>query len=67
MLEDMRTMYNALNDFFGETEIKKIFGDYTQFLKADFLNVFEELDVNSKLGAKRVKDELEYFLKDLSG
>jgi hypothetical protein len=47
----MRTMYLAIEDFYGEESLKKIFGKFLKEMKDTYLNIFKVAEVNSKIGA----------------
>jgi len=45
----------------------RIFGDSVEDIKNNYIHIFKTIPVKNKLAAKRIKDELEYFIKDIGG
>lgn len=56
----MRTMYLAIEDFFMKEQLKRIFERVIEEMINIYLPVFDSVKVESRLAAKRIKDELEY-------
>lgn len=53
-------MYLAIEDFFMKEQLKRIFERVIEEMINIYLPVFDSVKVESRLAAKRIKDELEY-------
>lgn len=59
-MDNLRTMYLAIEDYYDKYDLKRIFERVLKGMIEDYLKVFMDAKIDSKLGAKRIKNELEF-------
>jgi len=65
ILHNIRQMYKSIEDVLFREQLVDLFESIFSDLKNNYLPIFEGLNIENKLAAKRVKEELEYFKEDL--
>jgi len=65
ILNSIRQMYKLIEDILFREHLLSIFSAVFTDIKQNFVPIFENLNVESKTAAKRIKEELKYFTEDL--
>jgi vacuolar protein sorting-associated protein 54 len=66
ILANTRSMYNSVEDYFLTEDLMKVFQQVVNDIAQNYLVIFENMNIQSKNTAQRVREELSYFISDLS-
>ncbi|CAD8142649.1 unnamed protein product [Paramecium octaurelia] len=63
--QNTRSLYVAIEDIITKEDLCKVFGHIVSILNSDFVKIFKQLNITSKIGFTRIKEELDYFMNSL--